>query len=100
MSKRIIAAIDEIPEGTSKIVTIQGKDIAVFNIDGEFYAISNTCPHRGGPLGEGCVSENVVTCPLHGWEFDVTTGKSPTMPNVCIQTYDVETRGDDIIVTI
>ena len=100
MSEHTIATTDEIPEGTSKIVTIQGKDIAVFNTDGEFYAISNTCPHRGGSLGEGFVADNVVTCPMHGWQFDVTTGKSPTMSNVCIQTYDVETRGDDIIVII
>lgn len=66
----------EIPAGTGKPLMVNGITLAVFNISGAFHAMSNTCPHRGGPLGEGAVAGNVVTCPWHGFAFDCTTGES------------------------
>ena len=72
----------EIPEGDSKVFSISSdksikKDIAVFNIGGNFYAISNVCAHKGGPLGQGMLEKSIVTCPWHGWKYDVRNGKSP-----------------------
>lgn len=66
----------EIPPGKGKAVTVNQVAVAVFNLGGEFYAIANTCPHRGGPLGEGDLSGDTVTCPWHGFQFDVKTGES------------------------
>jgi nitrite reductase/ring-hydroxylating ferredoxin subunit/multimeric flavodoxin WrbA len=72
----------EIPEGDSKVFSISGdvgikQDVAVFNIGGNFYAISNVCAHKGGPLSKGNLEKSIVTCPWHGWKYDVRNGKSP-----------------------
>jgi nitrite reductase/ring-hydroxylating ferredoxin subunit/multimeric flavodoxin WrbA len=72
----------EIPEGDSKVFSISGdvgikQDVAVFNIGGNFYAISNVCAHKGGPLSKGILEKSIVTCPWHGWKYDVRNGKSP-----------------------
>ncbi|MFN0206857.1 MAG: Rieske (2Fe-2S) protein [Planctomycetota bacterium] len=66
----------DIPAGSGKPVVAGGVTLAVFNINGAFHAIGNTCPHRGGPLGDGSVSGTVVTCPWHGFAFDCTTGEN------------------------
>ena len=65
----------EIPPGTGKVVDAAGRSLAVFNVDGTFCAIDNACTHRGGPLGEGDLDGEVVTCPLHGARFNVKTGE-------------------------
>jgi nitrite reductase (NADH) small subunit/3-phenylpropionate/trans-cinnamate dioxygenase ferredoxin subunit len=70
-----VARVDEIPPGTGKTVEVQGVRIALFNVAGSFYAVDNTCPHAGGPLGEGVFTGNVVECPWHGWKFDVCLGQ-------------------------
>jgi len=88
MAEFIVAKIDEIPNGTGKVVFAGDKPIALFNINGTFYAIDNTCAHRGGPLGEGDLGGTIVTCPWHGWQFDVTTGVSPFGPTV--EKYEVK----------
>ena len=90
----------DIPAGTGKVVEVGGKTLAVFNADGAFYAIDNTCKHRGGPLGEGTLSGTAVTCPWHGWEYDVTTGACTMDPSVKVQRYDVKVDGDDLVVTV
>lgn len=91
---------DEIPAGMIRELQIDGKVIALANVDGKFYAIDNVCLHRGGPLAEGQLRGNAVTCPWHGWEYDVTTGKAVMNPAVGVQTYAVEVRGDDIYIDI
>jgi len=76
-----IAALSDIPAGQVKIVTDpDGKAIALFNIDGEIFALENSCPHAGGSLGDGELHKCVVTCPLHAWEFNVKTGNCLNMP--------------------
>ena len=65
-----VAKADEIPAGQGRTVEVEGKKIAVFNIDGNLHAIDDTCVHRGGPLGQGHLEEGVVTCPWHNWRFD------------------------------
>ena len=69
------ATTDEIPAGQAKLVEVDGKEIALFNIDSSFHAIDNMCTHVGGPLSEGELSGCEVTCPWHGAVFDVTTGQ-------------------------
>ena len=88
----------EIPEGGSKVVKIKDRSIAVFNHHGSFYAIDNTCPHQGGPLGEGYLeSDAIVSCPWHGWTFDVRTGVSPIDPDMKVTCYRIRVESGDII---
>jgi len=91
---------DEIPAGSIREFAVEGKTIALANVDGKFFAINNTCLHRGGPLGTGELNGKVVTCPWHGWQYDVTSGKLTMNPAVGVQCYPVEVRGDDIFVEI
>jgi nitrite reductase (NADH) small subunit len=95
-----VASVSELQPGQGKVVEAQGQAIALFNCAGSFYAIDNTCLHRGGPLGEGMLEGTTVTCPWHGWTYDVTTGVSPINPNICIKTYPVKVEGSDIHVSI
>ncbi|MBI4004035.1 MAG: nitrite reductase small subunit NirD [Candidatus Omnitrophica bacterium] len=95
-----VAKTSDIPTGTGKVVEVGGKTVAVFNCEGTFYAIDNTCKHRGGPLGEGSLSETTVTCPWHGWEYDVKTGECAMDRSVKVQKFDVKVEGDDILVSL
>jgi nitrite reductase (NADH) small subunit len=91
---------DEIPAGQIREFAVEGKSIALANVDGTFYAINNTCLHRGGPLGSGELKGKIVTCPWHGWQYDVTNGKLVMNPSIGEDCYQVEVRGDDIFVNI
>jgi len=95
-----VAQVSDIPPGSGKVVEANGKTIAVFNCDGTFYAIDNTCKHRGGPLGEGSLSGATVTCPWHGWEYDVTSGGCQTDPSITVQKFAVKVDGDDVLVSV
>lgn len=94
-----IATINQVPRGTGKVVHVGGRAIALFNIDGTFYAVDNVCTHRGGPLGEGKVDGTLVTCPWHGNQFDLTTGQVVvgTRP---VTTFAVLTQGDDVLIDL
>jgi nitrite reductase (NADH) small subunit len=93
-----VVAVGEIPAGTIREVDVSGKAIAVANVGGEFHAINNTCLHRGGPLGDGPLEGKIVTCPWHGWQYDVTTGKVMQNPSVGVDCYAVEIRGTELFV--
>lgn len=93
-----VARRDEIPDGGGKTIEVGGRKIALFNSGGNFYAIDNTCRHRGGPLGEGDVFGNTVVCPWHGWEYDITTGQSVDDPSVKVACFAVRVDGDDVLV--
>ena len=95
-----VATKSEVPPGTGKVVEAGGKAIALFNCDGAFYAIENTSRHRGGPLGEGMVSNKTVTCPWHGWEYDVTSGECQMDRSIKVQRFDVKVQGDDVLVAV
>ena len=95
-----VASRSDIPPGSGKVVQAGGKTIAVFNCDGQFYAVDNACKHRGGPLGEGTVSGTSVTCPWHGWEYDVTTGACQMDASITVQAFPVTVQGDDVLVTV
>lgn len=100
MTEIKIATVDDIPEGSATTVEIGGNVIAVFNINGEFYAIDNTCLHRGGSLGDGFIDGQTVACPVHGWQFDITTGQGIMPPSPGVKSYNIEVRGDDIYIEI
>jgi len=69
-----VAEANQVPLDRGLSVHVGGRELALFNISGQFYALDGRCPHRGGPLGEGITENGHVYCPLHGWEFDVKTG--------------------------
>ena len=73
--------LDQIPAGRGMTVSVQGRPFALFRLDGAIYALEGSCPHRGGPLGEGLLENGSVYCPLHGWEFDLKTGACKERPD-------------------
>jgi len=95
-----VAKTNEINEGESKVVEANGKQIALFNVEGEFYAIDNVCKHQGGPLGEGICDGGIVTCPWHQWKYDVTTGISPANPQIKVDTFEVKVEGEEVKVKV
>jgi nitrite reductase (NADH) small subunit len=95
-----LADATEIPPGQGKVVEAEGKTLAVFNCDGVFYAIDNTCAHRGGPLGEGDLDGTIVTCPWHGWQWDVTTGANAMNAAVKVGCYPVKVEGGSVLAEI
>ena len=96
-----IAKKSELRPGEGKIAEAGGTSLAVFNVGGDFHVIENTCCHRGGPLGEGDLDGTVVTCPWHGWRYDVTSGKclAPN-PAASVKSYRATVEGDEVKVEI
>jgi nitrite reductase/ring-hydroxylating ferredoxin subunit len=92
-----VAPVRDIPAGTAKRIDHAGRKIAVFNVAGAFYAIDDTCPHRGGPLSEGTVSDTTVTCPWHGAVFCLATGRVQQGPaETGVRCYAVRASGDAV----
>jgi nitrite reductase/ring-hydroxylating ferredoxin subunit len=115
MSRHIVARVDEIARGTSKIVEVQGRRIGVFNVNGEFFALLNRCPHEGAELCRGFIvglaqsdepgayritrHGEFLRCPWHGWEFEIRTGQSYCDPaKTRVRTYDVTIEPGDALV--
>ena len=96
----IAAKIADMPVGAVHEFQVSGEAVALANVDGKFFAINNTCLHRGGPLGEGSLQDKIVTCPWHGWEYDVTTGKLLQNPSMGVACYATEVRGEEVFVDI
>jgi len=90
------AKTDEIPAGSIREFQVEGKTVAIANVGGKFYVINNTCLHRGGPLGQGELVGKIVTCPWHGWQYDVTNGKLTMNPSAGVESYPLEVKGEDI----
>jgi 3-phenylpropionate/trans-cinnamate dioxygenase ferredoxin component len=96
-----VAGRAELPPGSRKLLEIDGRAIALFNIDGAFYAIDDVCTHDGGPLADGELIGCEIQCPRHGARFDIRTGRALCMPAVePVDVYAVELRGDDVYVLI
>jgi len=90
----------DIPPGNGVVADCAGTSVALFNVDGEFFATQNKCPHRGGPLGEGELNGGVVTCPWHAWSFDVRNGINVDNPNSKLLCYPVKLESDDVLVEV
>ncbi len=84
-----VLPIADLPAGRGRCVTAGRRDVALFQVEGQLYAIDNSCPHRGGPLAEGDLSGCVIYCPLHAWSFDLRTGVSPSNSRAKVATYPV-----------
>ncbi len=97
--KHLITASD-CPEGESREVVVAGHVLAVFNVSGTFYVLDGICPHQGGPLGKGQLNGCVVTCPWHGWQFNVTTGQQQINNRIIHTTYPVRQEGDAVLVQL
>jgi nitrite reductase/ring-hydroxylating ferredoxin subunit len=115
VTREVVAKASEVAPGTCRIVTVRGREIGVFNLDGEYFALANRCPHAGGPLCRGNIGALVLSdgpgkyrltrerallrCPWHGWEFDIRTGQSWCDPNsVRARAFAVSVaRGADLI---
>ena len=95
-----IAGIDDVPPGSAIEVTAAGRVFAVYNVEGEIHVLDGICPHAGGPLGQGALEGNVITCPWHGWQFDVTTGRHCLNVNLCHMHYAARIEGTDVVVDV
>lgn len=90
-------AVDELPPGTSRVVTIDGRRIALFNVAGTLYAIDDTCTHEEASLGTGAVHGEVVACPKHGSRFHIPTGRVLSLPAVVpVNTYQVKVEAGQV----
>jgi len=95
-----VASAGDVPPGTGTVVHVNGRALALFNVGGTFYALDNTCLHRGGPVGEGDLDGTIVTCPWHGFQYDVTTGRNVFDPEVGLETFPVRVEGDDVLIEL
>ena len=95
-----VAQVCDIPPGTGRTVEVRGIWIALFNVDGAFYAIDNACPHAGGPLGEGKLNDTVVECPWHGWKFSVVSGERVGNSNFQVACCEVRVEGDQVQIAL
>jgi 3-phenylpropionate/trans-cinnamate dioxygenase ferredoxin component len=100
-----VANVDDVPPGTATVVTLEGIEVALVNVDGSLYAVDNECTHRGGYLGEGEInpdwSDWAIECPLHGSVFDVRTGEVMNPPATePVRTYPVTVEDSVIKVSV
>ena len=95
-----VARLGDIPDAEGLAVEAGGKDIALFRVRDRVYAIANFCIHQGGPLAEGWCDGPIVTCPWHGWTYDVTTGECTLAGGVGVATYPVKVEGEDVYVEV
>ena len=92
-----VAKVGEIPSGGVKIVRRDDREIAVFHLDGAYYAMDDVCTHDGGPVAEGIIDGDVIECPRHGARFDIRSGAALSMPATApVPTYPVRVEGDEI----
>ncbi len=95
-----VANASEVPAGKAKAVTANGTAIALYNVNGKFYATQNNCLHRGGPLGEGTLDNETITCPWHGWQYNVKDGQNKANPAIKLKLFRTEVKGEEIYVEV
>lgn len=95
-----VASAADIGPGEGRVVEAGGHTLALFNVEGRFYAIDNVCLHRGGPLGEGDLEGRVVSCPWHAWRWDVTTGANVNNPAVKVACFAVSVEAGQVFVDL
>ena len=95
-----LCADDDVPPGEGREFPVGDRLLAVFRVGNEFYVLDGLCPHAGGPLGAGCLEGTTVTCPWHGWQFDVTDGRHALTPQITAETFAVEVEDGGVYVTL
>lgn len=94
------AKFAEVPRFGKKLIQMEGTEIVLINNGGSIYACENYCPHQGSPMLGGIVKEGVISCPRHGWHYDLANGSCTDHPGYTLKTYLVEVVGDDIMIDI
>ena len=95
-----IASVAECPPGKALERVAENRLVALFNVDGTFYALDSVCPHQGGPLAGGDVQNCIVTCPWHGWQFDVRTGQHQLSSRIQQPRFEVRVEGQTVLVEV
>ena len=95
-----VATVSQVAPGTGMVATVSDKEVAVFNVDGTFHVIDNVCKHRGGPLGEGELEGDTVTCPWHAWQYNVKTGACVTKEGITVDKYEVRVEDGEVKVAV
>lgn len=90
----------ECPPGACRELVAGDRIVALFNVDGQFFALDGICPHQGGPLGKGRLQACIVTCPWHGWQFDVQTGQHQASRSIRHGAFPVKVEGDTVFVDL
>ena len=96
----VVARVDEIPVGQGRVIKVKGKNVALFNVAGRFYAINNICPHEGGPLAKGKLKGHIVSCPWHDLQFDVRSGFGTEGGGYCVASYQVRVESEQVYVSL
>lgn len=115
-TRHVVSPVADLPAGQRKVVVIDGREIGVFNVNGQFYALRNLCPHRSGPLCKGRLRPLVIgdtplhleheregeilKCPWHQWEFDIRTGQALYDEHLRVKTYLVQQEGNEIVIYV
>ena len=94
-----VARVSDVAPGTGMAVEVDGREIALFNAGGRFYALDNTCPHQGGPLAEGWIEGNTVTCPWHAWCFRMTDGSMTLGDYASVDVFAVQVEDGEVKVS-
>ena len=95
-----IGNVEDFPAGSASELVVAGRIVALFNIDGEFFALDGMCPHQGGPLGKGELSGCIVTCPWHGFQFDVRDGQHQSSQQLRQPTFSVKVEEESLFVEL
>lgn len=95
-----VGEVKDLPPGQGKLIQVDGQDIALFNVNGTYYAMGAVCPHEEGPLDQGEVDGHTIVCPWHGYDFNVKTGECSVDPELRVMTYTVKTEGDDLLIEV
>jgi nitrite reductase (NADH) small subunit len=96
---RILAARDCLP-GKALECLVEGRIVALFNVDGTFHAIDGVCPHQGGPLAKGRLDGLIVTCPWHGWQFDTSSGRHCSAKTIAQPCFPVRVEGGEVLIDL
>jgi nitrite reductase (NADH) small subunit len=96
----IVAKLSEVPNFGKKVVSVSGREILLVNIKGHVYAVENECPHQGSPMNAAVVKDGSISCPRHGYRFNLTDGTCAEHPECVLATFPVQLNGDDILVDL
>ena len=95
-----VASVSDCPPGTSLELVVADRIVALFNVQGDFYALDGVCPHQGGPLAKGALIGCVITCPWHGWQFDVRDGRHQLNARLTQPCFATRVTGDSVFVAL
>lgn len=95
-----VAKLGEVPNFGKKAVSVSGREILLVNFRGTIYAFENECPHQGSPLTAGVIKEGAISCPRHGWRFNLSDGRCADNPEFTLRTYPVQISGENILIDL